>query len=526
MQPRFAAQPLFGLRSSYTGDTSDHEGLRLLLGGRRAAIVEQLRCALSQTGFALIGAAEINRQLMVLVDRCIGMLLAEQVDRAGAEAVGSTIAEWHFIQPDVLGTVQGVLLRSFTTDLPLGSASVLMPNLIALIEGFSVGYMRRAQEIIIREKEQILCALLTEHMNVTEALRISEERLRAIISHLPIIVFSINQEGIITLVEGQCPALGSCDPSMLIGQSVFTLVRTRPQFLANLRRALAGEAVTDILAIEPVVFETRFAPLHGPQGAVEGLIGVAMDVTERRRMEIELHEARYLIAESREDERRQLARDLHDGVVQQLLGFSYQLLHAQRRAAGAPPAQLTDELLATQKLVQQGLLDVVGQLRSSISELRPIGLDDLGLTTALETLVTKFEQEPGGAALTIERDLDWVGTDLTPAVARCLFRVAQEALRNIVRHAQASHAAVILRRHAETVMLCVIDDGVGFEPPPQLTQFSRAQHFGLVGLLEQVECLYGQLAIWSEPGGGTEVTVELPVAPRWSKSPEHTTIAA
>jgi two-component system NarL family sensor kinase len=313
---------------------------------------------------------------------------------------------------------------------------------------------------------------------------------------------------------------------MLIGQSVFTLVRTRPQFLANLRRALAGEAVTDILAIEPVVFETRFAPLHGPQGAVEGLIGVAMDVTERRRMEIELHEARYLIAESREDERRQLARDLHDGVVQQLLGFSYQLLHAQRRAAGAPPAQLTDELLATQKLVQQGLLDVVGQLRSSISELRPIGLDDLGLTTALETLVTKFEQEPGGAALTIERDLDWVGTDLTPAVARCLFRVAQEALRNIVRHAQASHAAVILRRHAETVMLCVIDDGVGFEPPPQLTQFSRAQHFGLVGLLEQVECLYGQLAIWSEPGGGTEVTVELPVAPRWSKSPEHTTIAA
>lgn len=520
MKPRFVTRPLLDLRSSYTVDTNDREALRQLLWGRRAALVEQWSCALSQTGFALISMADISHQLTTLVDYCIALLLTEQVDRAGAESIGATIADWHFIQPDVLGAVQGVLLRSFTTDLPLGYVGMLMPNLIVLMEGFSIGYTRRAQQIIVREKEQILYALLAERMSVVEALRVSEERMRAVITSLPIMVFSVDQDGVITLAEGKCLAPSGCDFSKLIGQSVFTLVRQCPQLLVNVRRALAGETVTDILAIENCIFETCFAPLHSPTGAVEALIGVAMDITEQRRLELELNEARYLIEESREDERRQLARDLHDGVVQELLGLSYQLLHAQQRARAAEvsPGQLNDDLLVTQKTVQQGLLDVVGQLRSSISELRPTGLDDLGLTTALETLITQFEQEPGLTSLSIERDLDWIGTDLTPAVARCLFRVAQEALRNIVRHAQAYHVAVILRQHDETVMLCIIDDGVGFDLPPQLTQFSRSQHFGLVGLLEQVECLCGRFRLWSEPGGGTEVTVELPVVPRWTRS--------
>jgi PAS domain S-box-containing protein len=434
-------------------------------------------------------------------------------DRASAESIGLTLADWHLIEPEVLGQVQGVLLRAFTDDLPPHYIAALLPTLTILIEAVATGFTRRAQQHITSEQEQILSALLAEHTSVIEALRASEERLRTLVTNLPIIIFSVNRAGVITFIEGRGLEVIGHTASELVGLSIFDNPLIAPNLLANVRRTLAGESFTDAIVVGKRAFETRYAPLRGQDESVYALIGVAMDVTERWRMEVELTEARYLISESREDERRRLAHDLHDGVVQQLLGLSYQLEHARQRIHkdARPHDPLIEELTAIQQSVQKGMLDAVGQLRHTISELRPTGLDDLGLTTALENLVLQFEQEIGPSMPAIDLDLDPTGTDLPPPVASCLLRVAQEALRNALRYAQANHIAVILRIHEQAATLHIIDDGIGFQMPLHITQFVRAHHFGLIGLLEQVEYLSGSFNIWSEPGEGTEVAVEIPL---------------
>jgi PAS domain S-box-containing protein len=500
--------------SEYAVYSIDRDSLRQALSGRRNIIVEQWYHILIQAGCWTVSPDESHQRLEYLVDQCIDLLINEQFDRASAESIGSKLADWHVLQPEVPGQLQAVLLRAFTIDLPATDVVALMPNLAAFIGAFATGFTRQAQQYILSEQEQMLWALLAERRSVMEALRASEERLRTIVSNLPIIVFSIDRDGEITLAEGRGLEMAGLGGSTCVGQSIFDLPWAQPTILPHIRRALAGETFTDLVTLGEIVFETSYAPLEGQDGAVYGLIGVAMDVTERWRMQAELTEARYLISESREDERLRLAHDLHDGVVQELLGLGYQLTQTQRRIhqAELPDAQALEELLAAQRTVQQGMLDAVAQLRSTISALRPAGLEDLGLTTTLEHLVAQFEQEAGTRAPEIELDLDWAEADLPLPIARCLLRVAQEALRNALRHAQANHIAIILRIYEKTAVLHVIDDGVGFKLPPHLSQFVRAHHFGLVGLLEQVEYLYGSFTVWSEPDEGTEVTVELPLS--------------
>lgn len=500
-------------------NSTDRASLLQLLSQRREAIVETWHRTLIQAGFATIGADEMHKQLAFLVDQCIHLLLAQPFDYAGAAALGDTLASWHITHPEALDQTQQVLMHAFTAELAADCVAALMPNLVELIQALSIGFIRRAQQWIISEQEQILNALLAERTSVVQALRASEERLRTIMNNLPITIFSINCEGIITLIEGHSLEITGFDVSKLIGQSIFVVASSQPRILANVHRALAGETFTDTTTVSNTVLETRLAPLFGQDGQVYGLIGVAMDVTEQRRMQAELTEARYLISVSRDDERRRLARNLHDGVVQQLLGLSYQLTQVKQHFYDAAllDAQLIEELVAVQESIQQGLLDVITQLRHSISELRPVGLDDLGLTMALDIFVAQLGQEVGATLPVIELDLDWVGTEMPLSAAHCLFRVAQESIRNALRYAQASRIDVVLRVYDKTTMLRVSDNGIGFKMPPHITQFVRTQHFGLVGLLEQVEYLHGNLSIWSEPGEGVEVIVELPLIHRSSE---------
>jgi len=213
--------------------------------------------------------------------------------------------------------------------------------------------------------------------------------------------------------------------------------------------------------------------------------------------------------QTREDEQRRLARELHDGVVQQLIALSYRL-----RSDGTEPD--LDALRGEARVV-------INQLRSVIGELRPTGLEEMGLSVAIEHYVGRLT---GPRLPAVVLDLDRVGVhDLPPDTATCLFRVAQEALRNVVRHAEARQARLTLRRDGSRVTLAVADDGRGFDtsPPLQTMLYSLAQrdHFGLVNLVERVQAVGGQVSIQSSTGQGTRLRVEAPIV--WEDAAPWTT---
>jgi len=212
---------------------------------------------------------------------------------------------------------------------------------------------------------------------------------------------------------------------------------------------------------------------------------------------------------SQERQQRQLAQELHDGPVQQLLGISYQLAEVERRlrqqsdnATSPSLGEIRTEVLAASK-----------QLRKFIGQLRPIGLDEMGLVAALEGHVARVQREAGPQAPAIRLNLDRRAAFLPEAISICLFRVVQEGIRNALEHARANYVDVSLWINGNTVALSVQDDGCGFLIPERLSELAQADHFGLAGVAERVAWIGGQFEIQSQPTKGVALRVSLPLTP-------------
>jgi PAS domain S-box-containing protein len=137
---------------------------------------------------------------------------------------------------------------------------------------------------------------VTETRRVEEALRQTEARLRRVVAASPIILFAFDREGVITLAEGRGLARLGPGGDEVTGQSIFDLYRDSPEALDDVRRALTGEELTAIIEVRGLAFETSFSPLRGPEGEILGVIGVATDVTERRRLSEQLRQAQRMEA--------------------------------------------------------------------------------------------------------------------------------------------------------------------------------------------------------------------------------------
>jgi signal transduction histidine kinase len=231
------------------------------------------------------------------------------------------------------------------------------------------------------------------------------------------------------------------------------------------------------------------------------------------RMRDELARAHRRLAESHEEERRHLARELHDGAVQQLLGITYRLVESRRGICDHLPNDLRqrEDLAFALDTTREEVLSVTRQLRGLIGELRPAGLEEFGLTTALEGYVARLRRETGTTLPKIHLDLAKIGATLPMPIALCLFRTAQESLRNAIKHAQAQQITVRLRLRADEVMLNIIDDGIGFRLPSSLSELSQHEHFGLIGMEEQVAWVCGELTLYSQPNVGTDILIRVPL---------------
>lgn len=197
-----------------------------------------------------------------------------------------------------------------------------------------------------------------------------------------------------------------------------------------------------------------------------------------------------LVTQAQEEERRRLARDLHDGPAQRLAMLTRSL------EGYTPPSGSSDRDL------HQDASEILGDLRRVARDQRPTLLDDLGLVPALEWLVSELQSRTElAASLTVE------GTTrrLTPETEVAFYRIAQEAMRNAERHAQATSIAITVRFTDNDVALQVVDDGIGFTVPQSPGAYIPSKRLGLMGMHERAQLVGGSLDIQPTPGGGTTV---------------------
>ena len=200
--------------------------------------------------------------------------------------------------------------------------------------------------------------------------------------------------------------------------------------------------------------------------------------------------------EAQEHERRRLAGEIHDGISQRLVSLWYHLLAAED-AAGDPDAVRRE--LGKAKELSTAALD---EARAAITGLRPFVLDDLGLGPGLDSLGRSL------AGLEVEVDVEPVV--LPPHVEVALYRIAQEALQNVVKHAEATSVRIRLVAGEDGVRLVVADDGLGFDEDTVLGAEDR-HSYGLVGIRERAELIGASLTLTSRPGTGTTVEVLVPI---------------
>jgi signal transduction histidine kinase len=204
-------------------------------------------------------------------------------------------------------------------------------------------------------------------------------------------------------------------------------------------------------------------------------------------------------------ERLRLARDMHDTLAHSMMEMLVQV-RTLRMLHAHDPARLADELQRAEEVARQGLKEA----REAVSQMRLNAVRDLGLGAALAGATNRFAERTG---LELRFNADPQAASFADPRAETVFRIAEEALRNIDRHAQAKHVDVSLRQlDNRTIELAIADDGVGFDPAAP-----RPGHYGVVGIREQAELIDAELEFCSAPGAGAVVRLRLPVGPEMAR---------
>ncbi len=357
---------------------------------------------------------------------------------------------------------------------------------------------------------------ITERKQREEALRESEEHYRRLFTAITE-GFSLHE--IICDVDGRPidyrfldvnPAfeqITGLKRSQVIGRTVLeVLPNTEPTWIDRFGHvALTGEPVHfqnyskelgkyfDVVAFSPE--KGQFA-------------SIIIDITERKQLEEEARqraahvEVQRLLIEQREQERLQIARDLHDGPVQELTAASFTLQSVRMDCKDAHLNAVLEEL-------SKSIQNQIGEMRAYAAELRPPTISRFGLEKAMRSHLEMFQEKY--PHLRVIYDAYQNGDLVSQNQRLALFRICQQALNNVVKHARASEVRVSLRKNDQCIRIEITDDGRGFTVPDDFLEIARQGHLGLVGIRERAEAIGGTAQIISEPGKGTTVRVVVPL---------------
>jgi len=479
--------------------------------------IRQIEQLLTQTGLGLSSVFEIFPDMVFVVDRDETILFVNEVT---ARALGTKATDLlgkkqkDLFHPTLAAHHSEAIQRVFSTgeavftenqqDAQLRSGWVdtrLLPfrdptgDIVAVVG-------------IVRD--------VSEQRHAQEALALREAYLRSMLDNFPYLVWFKDNNGKFQIVNRPfATAAGQKNPADLVGRDDFAfwphelsaqyreddfeVMRTRQQKLVEEEIVDRGESRW---------FETFKSPVYDAAGKVIGTTGVAHDITQRRQLQEEQRRSREQLralaahVESvREQERVRIAREIHDELGQSLtcmgmdLAFLDKLVDPNNKEAGARIAALVE-------LVR----DTIRCVRRISSELRPSILDDLGLGAAIEWVARDFETRTL-IPCTVQVPEE---VSLPSELATPLFRICQEALTNVARHANATRVSISLDFSVDHVSLAVHDDGRGITQE----EIQRNGSLGLLGMKERVAMLGGTLEVQGQEGQGTTLTARIKVNPK------------
>jgi len=241
--------------------------------------------------------------------------------------------------------------------------------------------------------------------------------------------------------------------------------------------------------------------LPSQRGSVEFALSIGTDITDQRRAEENMRIYAELLTEAQEEERKRIARELHDETAQELSRLALDIDFLITTPKGLPEDMIT-HLVEFRRRIDSILQGV----RRFSHNLRPSLLEDFGLLVALRWMTDNLTSR-----YMLSSSVEVVGTPrrLSPHTGLVLFRIAQEALNNVRKHSRAAKAQVRLKFSPESVTLSITDNGQGFAIPESLGDFVRLGRLGILGMQERARLVNGVFSVHSEIGQGTTVTVEV-----------------
>ena len=350
------------------------------------------------------------------------------------------------------------------------------------------------------------------------ARRESEEKYRNVVESTRDLIFIVSEKGVYTYINPQFERVTGYSVRDLLGQP-FTFLVAPEHIEATIRRfkkGIRGEDTppyeADLLHRngERIPVEFLVTTRYDPAGRAIGRFGIGRDITERRRAEETLkHQSRQLrflsakLSEAEESERKRIARELHDQVGQNLTVVGINLSILKSALLGAGTDKLRTRLEDSMVLVEE----ITEFTRGLMGDLRPPDMDLLGLAASIGWYGERFAMRTG-VDVTVEGEE--IRPRPTPDIENNLFRIVQEVLTNIGKHARASSAKIRIGVRDGMLRLVIADDGIGFEPSPAPKADARGG-WGLMNMTERAEAIGGRFLIESEIGKGTSVTVEVPL---------------
>ncbi len=356
---------------------------------------------------------------------------------------------------------------------------------------------------------------VTARKAAEEELTERDAHLRLLLEEVPAVIWSVDPELRFTSSTGGGLSALGLRPGEVVGTTLEEFFGTDdPAFpaIAAHRRALAGEPVDYELVWAGRSYHSHVEPLRGADGTVRGAVGVAIDLTDRNAAEEELRRSYELLrrtdaqrrelmarlVRAQEEERRRIAADIHDDAVQKMTAVGLRLEALARRVQGEEARELLARLQAT-------VGTTIGRLRTLLFELRPPALDRAGLADALREHLAQLRDEAG---LSVHLE-DRAPGPLPEEIKITAYRIAQEALANVRKHAAARSVRVVLDALDGGLLVRVADDGAGFRPAEP--SVAGPGHLGLESMRERAEQAGGWLQVRSRPGAGTTVEAWLPL---------------
>ena len=363
----------------------------------------------------------------------------------------------------------------------------------------------QTQRYVVELEERI-----AERRQAEMALRESEERYRELFENARDAIYVQDLEGNYTSINRAAEQLSGYTREEIIGHKFTEFIAVdhirdaANRFCENIARQGETTHEVELLAKDgrriPVEVSSRAIYENGE---LVGIQGMARDITERKLAQDALKMFSRKLIEAQEDERRRIARELHDQIGQILTAVKMNL-HMVQKVCTSPEAcsYVKDNIEAVDEALRL--------VRDLSVDLRPPVLDDLGLATALRWYVNRYTARTG---LDVEVEIGMIDDNerFSRDIETACFRIAQEALTNVIRHANANQVVVQLAKEENNLVLSVKDDGAGFDLEQLRKQSSRAATLGLVGMQERAHAAGGALEIDSEVSKGTVVRLTLPL---------------